>query len=470
MFRTDPWSDPINGDRAGGHVARTRDQHLAVRRGLGHGTAATSHPRRVDRRCRHAQAGIGLIETLVAVALIGILVVALAGGIITSTRSAAEANNSQRTDVVLSSFAEIVKQLPYEACLDTAAYRAQYGKYEDALADAGKPVLTNPSTAVEVTKVTHGGLDSCTAADGDPGVQEWTLTVTVSGNVRSAVVVKRNPSRIPPSGVASLQVTPWSQVGDAQVGFGVAAVGSTAPVAIALYVYDCDVDSTTDDPLYVATDNNPRAACIYDAPAVDSPAVTKKISLTIIDADGVSTTTDVCAPIGGLSTQITAANPCTVQINPQLATPPEVVTPLVTTTTMPVVEPPVTTTTTPSGPPRTTVESFLFKSSGCCDTWVKLQFPALPDVTQYEITLVWNTVKSVKFVRTFQVNPAPAPGSVVTVQFRELGLSLLEKYIISVRANVSNTWGPPTYLDGGKPTCLSGAYNTFLGIEWCKLA
>lgn len=421
-------------------------------------------------RSTRSQSGLSLIETLVAIALIGIVLGALATGIITSMRSSTAVNTAQRADVVLSSFSESVKQLPYEACLDTAYYQGQYEKYEQALADAGKPVLSGPNTQVEVVKVTHGGLDSCTAADGDPGVQQWTLKVTVKGGARTAVVVKRNPSKVPPSGTASMQVTPWSQVGDAQVGFGVTAVGSTAPVAIALYVYDCDVDSSDDDPVYVATDSNPRAACIYDAPAVGGSNQTKHISLTVIDTDGVTTTTTACAPIGGLNQQITAASPCTVQLWPQLADPPEVVTPLVTTTTAPVVEPPVTTTTTPPGPPQTSVSPVTFKSSGCCDTWVKLQFPALPNVTQYRVTLVWNTVKSVKFVKTFQVNPAPTPGSTVTIQFQQIGLSLLEKYIISVEANISNTWGPPAYMNNGKATCLSGASFTFLGVEWCKLA
>lgn len=250
-------------------------------------------------RSTRSQSGLSLIETLVAIALIGIVLGALATGIITSMRSSTAVNTAQRADVVLSSFSESVKQLPYEACLDTAYYQGQYDKYEQALADAGKPVLSGPNTQVEVVKVTHGGLDSCTAADGDPGVQQWTLKVTVKGGARTAVVVKRNPSKVPPSGTASMQVTPWSQVGDAQVGFGVTAVGSTAPVAIALYVYDCDVDSSDDDPVYVATDSNPRAACIYDAPAVGGSNQTKHISLTVIDTDGVTTTTTACAPIGG---------------------------------------------------------------------------------------------------------------------------------------------------------------------------
>lgn len=424
----------------------------------------------IRSRLAPAQAGFSLIETLISIALISIVLGAIAGGVLVSIRSSTSVNTAQRADVVLNSFSEAIKQLPYEACLDTAYYRGQYQKYENALRDAGRPVLSSATTSVEVSTVTHGGLSSCTSADGDPGVQEWTLKVTVKGRSRTAVVVKRNPSRVPPSGRASMQITPWSQVGDAQVGFGVAAVGSTAPVAIALYVYDCDTDSSDDDPVYVATDNNPRAACIYNAPADGSPSITKKISLTIIDTDGVSTTTTACAPNGGINQQVVSATPCTVRLWPQLAQPPEVVTPLVTTTTAPVVEPPVTTTTTPPGPAATSVSGVMFKSSGCCDTWVKLQFPALTSVTQYRVTLVWNTVKSVRFQRTFQINPAPTPDSTVTVQFQQIGLSLLEKYIISVEANISNTWGPPTYLNGGKATCLSGASFTLLGAEFCKLA
>lgn len=200
-----------------------------------------------------AQAGTSLIETLIALALIGIVLGALAAGIMTSMRSSASTNRVQRTDVVLSSFSEIVKQLPYEACLATSYYEEQYKKYERALADAGKPVLSSNGTTVKVASVTHGGLDSCSSTDGDPGVQEWTVEVVVDGYTRSAVVVKRNPSKVPPSGSASFQVTPWSQVGDAQIGFGISAVGSTAPVAIALYVYDCDIDSTNDDPVSVSS-------------------------------------------------------------------------------------------------------------------------------------------------------------------------------------------------------------------------
>ena len=119
-------------------------------------------------RPARSQSGLSLIETLVAIALIGIVLGALATGIITSMRSSTAVNTAQRADVVLSSFSESVKQLPYEACLDTAYYQGQYEKYEQALADAGKPVLSGPNTQVEVVNPESGATHIEYRRDGRP--------------------------------------------------------------------------------------------------------------------------------------------------------------------------------------------------------------------------------------------------------------------------------------------------------------
>lgn len=299
------------------------------------------------------------------------------------------------------------------------------------------------------------------------------------GLVRTGEIVVRDPNGAPAAGKPQFQVTPWSVDGDSTVAFGVKAVGSASATPIALYAYNCDAGgdlATPIDTVYSDTPDNSQVACTYagdQVPSEGSPARTLRLTLTIFDANGQPTTTNVCSPgVGpGSVTTVIDSNPCTIRIAPKGPVEPEAGTPPPPDIEPPAIDPPVTTGPPPSGPPRNKVTSFVHSNvSGCCDTWAKFTFANIAHVEQYKVTLVWYLNSSASFTQYFNVPPGTPDNALVTIKFKQIGLSLLEKYRISIQARVNGTWQDPVYIRNGKTTCLSNNWFTVFGTEFCLLA
>ena len=62
------------------------------------------------------QAGVSLLEVLIAMVLIAMSVSVLAAGVMTITRAGAAANDSSRATMLLTSFGESLQQLAYQRC------------------------------------------------------------------------------------------------------------------------------------------------------------------------------------------------------------------------------------------------------------------------------------------------------------------------------------------------------------------
>lgn len=190
-------------------------------RGRTRGEAAARH-----RRCRRAgQSGLTLVETVVAVAVLTIGVVGIAGGIAASERIAGISQNQSQLELTMRQLSDWVRNsssltctggaggcpsLPYVNCAtNTSIYNSSVANAESAGA-LNAAVGSGPILAVKVStggsRTSSSGttqmppLEPCAGSGtcpgatciGDWGVQEITLRVTVGGNTVQRVVWKSN--------------------------------------------------------------------------------------------------------------------------------------------------------------------------------------------------------------------------------------------------------------------------------------
>ncbi len=152
--------------------------------------AGRARGRRAERR---GQGGFGLLESIVSIALVSTVILALAAGLLTSVKSSQSAKETQELDAALSAYAESFKNPSLYASLIDPCSSASY---------TGLPVTTPPGTSS--ASVVSGGVKHWdpTAADPwvgtcstDPGVHRLTVQVTMaaSGASGTAQVVMRKP-------------------------------------------------------------------------------------------------------------------------------------------------------------------------------------------------------------------------------------------------------------------------------------
>ena len=67
-------------------------------------------------KSRRSQTGATLVEVLIALALVGILVLALASGMLTLIKTSTETTKRQQVELALGSFTESLKSGPYTKC------------------------------------------------------------------------------------------------------------------------------------------------------------------------------------------------------------------------------------------------------------------------------------------------------------------------------------------------------------------
>ncbi len=148
------------------------------------------------RRAR-GQAGISLLESLIAVMLAAVVVLALAGGFLTMMRATDASSNRQRAEGALTSFTESIKVMQYTPCQGASAYQAAYLAW---------PGRWSPPPSAQVSDLTitdvqywHPASSGSTAGayDGicptpDSGAQRLTVRVKVKGQTVTGQVVIRS--------------------------------------------------------------------------------------------------------------------------------------------------------------------------------------------------------------------------------------------------------------------------------------
>ena len=148
-------------------------------------------------RRRRTNGGFTFVEVLVAIAVLGILVGGLATATMTNTTAAASINRRERIDVLLTSFAELVKALDYQRCPDPAG--STYGELVAAnleiMSEADAALVRDGDVKLEVTSISYDG--SCAGDEGDGGTQEVAIRVEYGAEFsRTATVTKRDPDAL----------------------------------------------------------------------------------------------------------------------------------------------------------------------------------------------------------------------------------------------------------------------------------
>lgn len=162
--------------------------------------------------CRaRGQSGGGLVEVLVALAVMAPLVLGAATGLLTAVRASAGAQQEQQLQVELTNATELVRELPYEPCSTAEQLQQRYTERHAPVAAASRPDRTVPGRADRsvgeltplITDVDYWStaagryLDRCTP---DEGAQRVTVTMSDRGRqVTGTVVVRLGESRRGPS-------------------------------------------------------------------------------------------------------------------------------------------------------------------------------------------------------------------------------------------------------------------------------
>jgi prepilin-type N-terminal cleavage/methylation domain-containing protein len=235
---------------------------------------------RQPHRTRRGQAGVTLMECLVAIVVLAIMI----GGVTTmATLSGAtgSANQVQRVDSLLSSLGEAVKALPYKPCATKNDYQTAFNNTESSTVNALR-LSQGQNVTFTVVQVTLGP-DCATGVD--RGTQVLRLQVTLDGKQRTGDVVKRDPSAATNQLVPTLNSLMTSTAGATTVVYRLDALGTTGS-GIARYTWDCG--STPPLTYDVAAPDDPLTQCTYPAPAPGQPAGSATLTLKVTDVNGQS--------------------------------------------------------------------------------------------------------------------------------------------------------------------------------------
>ena len=154
-------------------------------RAAGPGACGRSHHRPVA-----GQAGVGLVESLVAVALLSTVVLALASGMLSLLGTSRANAQTQKLEAAVTAWTESLKVVPYVECATTADYD---------LANPPAGWTTPTGGTATVTAVEHWQPDAAgfgtfgSACTTDAGAQRLTVRVATDDAERTAQVVVRRP-------------------------------------------------------------------------------------------------------------------------------------------------------------------------------------------------------------------------------------------------------------------------------------
>jgi prepilin-type N-terminal cleavage/methylation domain-containing protein len=226
------------------------------------------------------QAGLTLIELLIAVVILAVLSVSGTLGLITLIRTSSQADLQSRTDALVTGFGELLKQLDYVPCADGPEYGNAFEDYEDALAPSEK-LLQRPDASIEILAVDAG--DRCD--DGiDAGVQVIDVRARIGDLARTAQIVKRDPNASPDGPIAVIDPeVPQSAPGDLLYTVSLTAKGSSATMGIFRLDWDCGDSAYTDDSHFrTHTTYAVDEAVLCTFPSAAS-ASTAQVELTVTD-------------------------------------------------------------------------------------------------------------------------------------------------------------------------------------------
>jgi Tfp pilus assembly protein PilV len=146
------------------------------------------------RRDMTGQSGFGLLEAILAVALVSLGVLALASAFLTLTRVNTATEAQQTVDHAVANYAESLKAAPYRPCSPTVT--ADYSTAPDLWAPTGPAVVTLQIVSVQYWNPEGASGAGAYQVNCPPGSDGGTQLLTVraaSGDAeRQAQIVKRD--------------------------------------------------------------------------------------------------------------------------------------------------------------------------------------------------------------------------------------------------------------------------------------
>ena len=138
-------------------------------------------------KSRRSQTGATLVEVLIALALVGILVLALASGMLTLIKTSAETTKQQQIELALGSFTESLKSGPYTKCAALVAG----SPYPNTTAWVPpQSSMTASLVKIEYWDKSSTSFVAACPASGDQGTQRLTVQVNLEDRSSTAQVVK----------------------------------------------------------------------------------------------------------------------------------------------------------------------------------------------------------------------------------------------------------------------------------------
>ncbi|MDQ2678982.1 MAG: hypothetical protein M3Y51_09585 [Actinomycetota bacterium] len=146
-------------------------------------------------RMSRGQRGAGLIEVLIASAVMTPLILAAALGLMTGMRASASAATTQRIGVALTTATENVKAMPYLPCGTPDEYRESYERWLSEHPPTIVEAQRSPEPRfVEVTYWDERSASYTPECAEDGGAQRITVAVAVDRTAREATIVTRAPA------------------------------------------------------------------------------------------------------------------------------------------------------------------------------------------------------------------------------------------------------------------------------------
>ncbi|MFV0315458.1 MAG: hypothetical protein ACK5O2_00655 [Microthrixaceae bacterium] len=142
---------------------------------------------------RGQQSGYGLVEALVSIMLTSVVILGLAGSLLTAIKSSGVSERVQRADSAIGSFTESLRSMPYPSasgtCPDLNDYRSAWGNYPERW-------VPPADISIEIVGVEHwqptgtdAGSFTATCPAEDPSTHRLTVEVGLDGRDRTAQVV-----------------------------------------------------------------------------------------------------------------------------------------------------------------------------------------------------------------------------------------------------------------------------------------
>ncbi len=291
---------------------------------------------------RSDQRGIATVEFLAAMVILaftvgGILAATMAAGVISEG-----GNQKARQNVLMTSFAESIKGLGYDACAGPSDYQHEFDTSSDTSQLRG-----TDGASFEVVAVQIADTSGCPAFDS--GIQNITLRIELNGESLERVIVKRTPDpELQPLDFRIKDPIQHSETDNPIVLWEFHADGSTKvfqyewfcdagdwltvnhPVANPSSYQQQDVTVTGAIPAPDFITSSPSAydtVCDYEAPAVGEPQANKERTIALRITEDTTNRTGIAGRVFTLPTTPTPHNRPIAQIditsNPQCLSVPE---------------------------------------------------------------------------------------------------------------------------------------------------